>query len=301
MKPKGLTASFIFEAQSGNYGEGIGNISILKKLSRGDGSMYTYISRQALRYNIVEQMGCNSTPVEASGEGSKKVVQYAPSASITQYPEIDLFGYMKTAGSGENARTRSAVVRLSHAIALEPYSSDMDFSTNMGLARRNNLDNNISQSEIHHSFYAYTIAVDLERVGVEQDVNGKIVEEIKEAGEKANRIKNFLHTLQYLYRDIKGRRENLAPVFAIGGVYDRKNPFFENRLLVSKGKLRLDTLTSVLAAQKEIKEQTLVGLVEGVFANSADISTEYKAIPMAKFFDELCDKVGAYYHESSQN
>jgi CRISPR-associated protein Cst2 len=28
----------------------------------------------------------------------------------------------------------------------------------------------------------------------------------------------------FLYRDIRGRREDLKPLFAIGGVYDIKNP-----------------------------------------------------------------------------
>ena len=31
--------------------------------------------------------------------------------------------------------------------------------------------------------------------------------------------------MQYLYRDIKGRRENLSPLFVIGGRYSRKIRF----------------------------------------------------------------------------
>ena len=50
---KGLSITLVFNASSLNYGEGIGNISELKKLTRGDGSVYTYVSRQALRYDIV--------------------------------------------------------------------------------------------------------------------------------------------------------------------------------------------------------------------------------------------------------
>jgi len=65
-------------------------------------------------------MGCDNTPVEAVGSGSKKVLQFHSDADIITYPEIDLFGYMKT-DSGEKATTRSAVIRLSNAIALEPY------------------------------------------------------------------------------------------------------------------------------------------------------------------------------------
>jgi CRISPR-associated protein Cst2 len=51
MKAKGLTVSIIFDAMSLNYGEGVGNISELKKLSR-NGELYSYESRQAIRYDI---------------------------------------------------------------------------------------------------------------------------------------------------------------------------------------------------------------------------------------------------------
>ena len=52
MKREGLTITMIFLAESANYGEGIGNISSLKKMTRGNHEQYSYISRQAMRYNI---------------------------------------------------------------------------------------------------------------------------------------------------------------------------------------------------------------------------------------------------------
>lgn len=55
----------------------------------------------------------------------------------------------------------------------------------MGLAKRQNLDNGIAQSEIHRSYYAYTISVDLDRVGIDGEINVS-----KE--EKAKRVKHFL-------------------------------------------------------------------------------------------------------------
>lgn len=57
MEKKGLTFTAVFLAQSANYGEGIGNVAALKKISRNRGEQYTYISRQAIRYNIIEQLG----------------------------------------------------------------------------------------------------------------------------------------------------------------------------------------------------------------------------------------------------
>ena len=82
MKNKGLTMTIIMESESANYGEGFGNITTLKKLTRGDGNSYTYISRQALRYNIVEQLIWDNTPVKAIGSGEKKVIQFDPDATI---------------------------------------------------------------------------------------------------------------------------------------------------------------------------------------------------------------------------
>ena len=54
----------IFLAESANYGESVGNVSSLKKISRGQGDQYTYISRQAIRFNIAEQLGEEPAPVE---------------------------------------------------------------------------------------------------------------------------------------------------------------------------------------------------------------------------------------------
>ena len=73
------------------------------------------------------------------------VVQFAADASIEKYPEVDLFGYMKTVSKKDDAAggasTRSAVVRLSNATSLESFNSDLDFLTNMGLAKRKGFDN----------------------------------------------------------------------------------------------------------------------------------------------------------------
>ena len=59
LKAKGLTITAIFEAESANYGEAIGNVASLKKVARDNGEQYSYISRQAIRYNIIEQLGAS--------------------------------------------------------------------------------------------------------------------------------------------------------------------------------------------------------------------------------------------------
>ena len=304
MENKGLTLSIIFEAESANYGEGFGNISSLKKMSRGDGYSYSYISRQALRYNIIEQLKWNTTVAI-----DKKVVQYDKKSSIKDCPEIDLFGYMKTGDNSINgtSNTRSAAVRLSNAIALENYNSDLDFLTNMALAKRGNFENMIAQSEIHKSYYAYTVTIDLDRVGIDEVITEyvkgkeakKEIIEI-EKSERAKRVNDLLKILKTLYRDIRGRRENLSPIFIIGGVYNIKNPFFENRLKVNKNNLDIDIILKTIDIDKEVKSNTIVGYIGNIFNNSKEIeeglkTKELKTKSISEVFDYLSEEVNKYY------
>lgn len=300
MENKGLTLSIIFEAESANYGEGFGNISSLKKMSRGDGYSYSYISRQALGYNIRKQLKWNNTPVS----DKDKVVQHDKDASIKDYPEIDLFGYMKTGKNSINgtSNTRSATVRLSNAIALENYNSDLDFLTNMALAKRGNFENMIAQSEIHKSYYAYTVTIDLDRVGIDEViteyVNGEEPKKEKieiDKSERAKRVNDLLKILKTLYRDIRGRRENLTPIFIIGGVYNIKNPFFENRLRVSKNNLDIDIILNTIDIDKEVKNNTVVGYIGNIFNNSKEIEEELKTKSIPEVFDYLSEEVNKYY------
>ena len=294
MENKGLTLSIIFEAESSNYGEGGSNYSSLKKMNRGDGYTYSYISRQALRYSIIKQLGWDNTPVEVAGSGDKKVVQFKPDAYINKHPEIDLFGYMKTV-KGNNAIIRSAVVRLSNAISLENYNADTDFLNNMGLAKRANVDNNLAQIEIHKSYYAYTITIDLERVGVGDNENEKKDLSVSEKKTSADRVNSFLNVLKTLYRDIRGRRENLSPIFIIGGVYNIKNPFFENRLRVNKNCLDIKTILNTINIDKEVKNNTVSGYIGNIFNNSKQIEEELKTKSIPEVFDYLSEEVNKYY------
>lgn len=288
MNRNGLTMTIIFQAESANFGEGIGNLTVLKKYSRGDKNQYTYISRQALRYNIIQQLGYDNTPI--SNESG--VVQFAADASIDKYPEVDFFGYMKTVSKKDNSAgkssTRSAVVRLSNAVSLEPFNSDLDFLTNMGLAKREGYENAIAQSEIHRSLYAYTITIDLDRIGEDGDISIPV-------DEKINRIETLLKAIMFLYRDIKGRRENLSPLFVIGGVFSRKNPFFSNAINVNNGNLNISSIKSVLDMMQEEKEFVKVGLVNGIFNNEDDIINELNAKGVGEIFNEIIDDMKKAY------
>lgn len=296
MDKKGLTFTAIFLAESANYGEGIGNVATLKKISRNRGEQYTYISRQAIRYNIVEQLDENKANVKAEGSGDKKVVQFSAETTIKDYPELDFFGYMKTV-KGDNSKNRSAIVRLSNAVSLETFKGDLEFLTNKGLVdridRNEKVFPNIAQAEIHKSYYKYTVTIDLDKIGIDE------LDEIEiENEEKARRVNKLLDTISLLYRDIRGRREDLKPLFIIGGVYDIKNPFFENVVDVRNNKILVEKLTSGI--YDFIENDTAAGIVKEQFENDTELETELakkniKVLNVPEFFKQLKNKIDEYY------
>jgi len=289
---KYLHLAIVFKASNLNYGEGVGNILTLKKITT-EGKNYSYISRQALRYDIVRMLdelyGYRLTKVNKNAG----VIQFTEDATINDFPEIDFFGYMKTKGSN---KIRKAVVRLTDAVSLEPFNNEIEFGTNKGLADREKLDNDIFQAEIHRSYYCYTITCNLAEIGIDPVYEITLSQE-----ERAERVKKLLNVIKLLNRDIRGKRENLSPLFVIGGLYDVGNPFFYNRIKLSftKDKILLNEklINSTLAIktfEKTVGEQSLLGCIDGEFANIENISVSEKHA-IEEFFKELEKKIDNFY------
>ncbi|KRQ85891.1 hypothetical protein ABG79_02315 [Caloramator mitchellensis] len=293
---KTVSMSVIFQAQSLNYGEGTGNISELKKLTRGNGSQQTVASRQCLRYDIVRLGSSIFNWNLQVVDKSKGTVQFKDDLTIKESEEMDLFGYMKTK-EGEGGTTRPAVVRLSFATSLEPYRNDVEFLSNKGLADRINEDANIANIEQHLSFYTYTINIDLDKVGKDNSIS-------LDNGKRYERIEQLLEIIKILNRNIRGRQENLSPLFIIGGVYDFPNPFFQGRIKLINVKesfgIDLEPIKSTMdisVLNKKVKDTTYAGLVNGVFANESDLKSEFKEklLTVNEFFENIKREVRAYY------
>lgn len=295
-KKKGLSITLVFKAASLNYGEGIGNISELKKLTRGDGSVYTFASRQALRYDIVrlgnKMFDWNLEVVDKS----KGTVQFKEELTIEDSEEMDLFGYMKTV-KNDGSSVRSAAVRLSNAISLEEYKSDMEFLNNKGLADRIGEFPNLANIEQHLSYYTYTITIDLEKVGVDNEV--EITNE-----EKVRRVNQLLDVIKVLNREIRGREENLSPVFVIGGMYNINSPFYLGRIKLTgkDGEFNLDTemlkdTSTLTIGETSIFEDTKLGMLKNSFKNDEKIEEAFngKVSNIEKFFKNLKEEVTEYY------
>ena len=300
-KKSGLTITMIFKAQSLNYSEGIGNIAELKKLTRGNGDVYTFASRQALRYDIArlgnEMFNWNLQVVDKD----KKTVQFSEKYTIEDSEEMDLFGYMRTIEKSDDkdggANVRSAVVRLSNAISLEKYKSDIEFLSNKGMADRIKEHPNIANLEQHLSYYTYTVTIDLSKVGIDCDI--ELSNEVKR-----NRVIQLLEILKVLNRNIRGREENLSPVFVIGGIYTLNSPFFLGRIALNdkKEKFELDVdmlkdAMSLKLGEEFIKDDTRVGIVKNTFSNEDKINemVDNKVGTVQEFFEDIESKVSEYY------
>lgn len=294
---KHLHLAIIFKASNLNYGESIGNILSLKKMA-SEGKNYSYASRQALRYDIVRLLNENYNFGLTPTDRESGVVQFREDASIKDYPEIDFFGYMKTGTS----KMRTGIVRLTDATSLEPFNNDMDFANNMGLANRNNqkLDNDIFQSEIHKTYYSYTITFNLDDIGQDIHDNVSLTNAVK-----TERVKALCNVLKLLYRDIRGKRENLSPLFIIGGLYDCGNPFFYNRLKLEFKKegnfLNAGMINDILAVtmppkNATVESQTVIGYVNGEFENIKEIKIEKSSVlSIENFFAGLTNSIDQYY------
>lgn len=294
---KGLSITMIFKASSMNYGESIGNISELKKLTRGDGSVYTFASRQAIRYDIVrlgkKMFNWKYDDIVDAKEGT---VQFSKGLTIEDSEEMDLFGYFRTIKK-ENSDTRSAAVRLSNAISLEEYKGDMEFLTNKGLADRISRHADPVNIEQHLSYYTYTITIDLEKIGKDGEI------ELSNE-EKTKRINQLLDIVKILNREIRGREENLSPVFIIGGMYDINSPFFLGRIKLNgkDGQFSIDTemlkdTATLTIGENSISEDTRVGIVKNTFKNEKEIEEifEGKTTNIEEFFKKLKEEVEEYY------
>jgi CRISPR-associated protein Cst2 len=321
-----LTLTIITQrATSLNYGENIGNVSILKKLSLGDHSQITYVSDKALKYDIrrkgKEEKGWRLLDekvkelIEKSKDGKKLNVDKFAKELIQEYQEFDLFGGLLTNLKGADGKKlelsygdsvkRTAPVKVTYAFSISKFQGDMDFMNNIEAYNRyiRHIEQKdaqvITQSEQHTAHYYYAIAVDLDRIGVWEAENG--TEDVIPAEEKAKRVKDLLDIIRTLSRQIRGRYENLSPIFVIGGIYKVKNPFFMGCISAKEtedGKLLLDINRLLdckgIIPEKE-RDNTLCGLLSGFFANEQEIREKLNCKSVREVFEELKNRVGEIY------
>ena len=290
MKNTALTLTVITNMTS-NYGEGLGNISSVQKVYRG-GKEYATRSRESLKNAICVQAGLYDD-LQTSVDGAmQKLVTKDINAATCKALEG---GYMSTK---DVTYIRNSSFYLTDAVSVEPFISDARFHNNLYLATNFAKANGLNvqndskdcglmpyQYEYDKSIKIYSITIDLEKVGVDQNFDAEASNE-----EKCSRVLSIIDAVENLSLVVKGNLDNAEPIFIAGGLSPRKTHMFENAVRVVGKNLVVEP----------IKEKLEMGfscdlMRNGQLGNEDEIVIELNPTTVPKFFNQLREDVKAYF------
>lgn len=296
MKKRALTLTVVANMTS-NYSEGLGNIASVQKVFKNR-RVYTVRSRESLKNAIMVESGMyDDLKTEVDG-ATQKLVTNELNASNCRALEG---GYMSTKGT---TNIRKSSFYLTDAISCESFVNETRFHNNLYLANNYADANNINlqekskesglmpyQYEYDKSLKVYSITIDLDMIG--KDENFEQEEGYKEADntEKAARVNALIDTVENLSLTVKGNLDNAEPIFVVGGLSERKTHYFENVVKVEEDKL---VLSKDLIGK--VNKGYHVGLLQGKsLQNENEIIRELEPVSIIEFFDIVRNEVNAYF------
>ncbi len=293
---KALTLTVVANMTS-NYSEGLGNIASVQKVFKNR-KVYTIRSRESLKNAIMVQSGMyDDLQTEVDG-ATQKLANKDLNASNCRALEG---GYMSTKGT---TNIRKSSFYLTDAISCESFVNENRFHNNLYMATNSAKLQNINiqekpreaglmpyQYEYDKSLKIYSMTIDLEMIGKDENFEQEKCYKEAENTEKADRVNSILNAIESLSLTVKGNLDNAEPVFIVGGLSDRKTHYFENVIKVEEEKLVLsDDL------KDKIDRGYKVALLEGrTLQNESEIKEKLNTISVTKFFDELRADVNAYF------
>ena len=290
MKNTALTLTVIANMTS-NYGEGLGNISSVQKVYRG-GKEYATRSRESLKNAICVQAGLYDD-LQTSVDGAvQKLVTEDVNAATCKALEG---GYMSTK---DVTYIRNSSFYLTDAVSVEPFISDARFHNNLYLATNFAKANGLNvqndskdcglmpyQYEYDKSIKIYSITIDLEKVGVDQNFDAEASNE-----EKCSRVLSIIDAVENLSLVVKGNLDNAEPIFIAGGLSPRKTHMFENAVRVVGKNLVVEPI------KEKLEMGFSCGLMRnGQLGNEDEIVRELNPTTVPKFFNQLREDVKAYF------
>lgn len=289
---KALTLTVVANMTS-NYGENLGNISSTHKVYK-NGREYAIRSRESLKNAICVQAGLYDDLQTDVNGATQKVATKELNASNCRGLEG---GYMYTK---DVTYIRNSSFYLTDAIAVEPFINDTRFHNNLYLATNYANANGLNiqnkdeakttglmpyQYEFDKSMKIYSLTIDLEKVGVDDNFNVEA-----DNTEKAERVCNILDTIENLSLVVKGNLDNAEPIFVVGGMSERKTHMFENSVTVTNGRLSIEPIKEKIA-----DNYSCAMIKNDQFKNQDEIVKELNPISVHKFFEALKEQVKNYY------
>ena len=288
---KALTLTIVANMTS-NYSERLGNISSVQKVYKNR-KIYTVRSKESLKNAICVQSGLYDDLKTELDKTMQKMANEEVNAATCRALEG---GYMNTQGT---THVRKSSFYLTDAIACDSFINEARFHNNLYLATVHAKANGLNvqndsedvglmpyQYEYDKSLKTYSITIDLEAIGKDENFNAEADNE-----EKAFRVNSILSTIENLSLVVKGNMDNAEPIFAVGGISNRKTHYFENVVNVKGQKLILST-----DLKDKIGNQYHVALLEsGVLEKEAEIERELHPLTIANLFNMLRQEVNKYY------
>lgn len=292
MKKTALTLTVIANMTS-NYGESLGNISSVQKVFR-EGREYATRSRESLKNAICVQAGLYEDLQTSLDGAMQKLVNKDINAATCKALEG---GYMSTK---DVTYIRNSSFYLTDAVAAEPFISDTRFHNNLYLATNYAKANGLSvqndadkcglmpyQYEYDKSIKIYSLTIDLEKVGVDENFGTEADNE-----EKLSRVLAIIDAVENLALVVKGNLDNAEPIFVVGGLSPKKTHMFENAVRAAGKNLVIEP----------IKEKLETGFSCGLMrnrqlGNEDEIVRELNPKTVPKFFGDLREEVKEYFKD----
>ena len=294
MKNMALT---VVANMTSNYGEGLGNVGSVQKIYR-NGKSYAIRSRESMKNAIMIQSGLyDDLEVQVDKSVNQKEVSEDINASNNRALEG---GYMNTSG---NTKIRKSSFYLTDAISFNTFINETRFHNNLYLAQTYAQQHGISvqdkakeaglmpyQYEYDKSLKRYSLTIDLDKIGVDENYDAEA-----DVEEKIFRVQALLVAVKTLSLVVKGNLDNAEPILIVGGIGKRKTHYFENVIQIDNLKLKIGN-----DLKSKLSEGYSVGLLEGYnLENEEEIKSELTPVSIEEFFKNLNEEVRAHYEGST--
>lgn len=282
-----------------NSGEGESNLVDVKKFKRS-GIEYPYVSGQAMRYYIKEAIRRNLSENEFMCVPDDRG---EPCGEPEKCIGCDLFGFMK-AVKDKGAETRVSPVKVSPAIGLLPFedNSTLDFLTRRHKGTEK-AEGDIVNVELGVNIYKAGMAIDVQRVGGEEKIDGRQVkiEYFIDDNERKKRIAKLLNAIRFLTDYSKQARllTDFTPDFIIIAFQDIYSHRLQKAIEFKDGKLDIERLNAIIKEVKQYSPAIFVGLLPSTLENEKEVLKALNALGLeVKTPDEAIKDAINYLNKS---
>lgn len=270
-----------------NAGEGETNLVDVKKY-RSQGVEYPYVSGQAMRFYLRESIRRTL---------DKKVTMCVPDergetcGDPKKCLNCDLFGFMRTIKKSKEkgketiggAARRVSPVKVAPAMGLLPFDENavLDFLTRRHQKEKGELEGDIANVEIGTNVYRCGAAIDIRRVGAEENWSGGEVkvDEFLSGTAKLERVRKVIDGIRFISDYSKQARllTDFTPDVLCISFQTRYSHRLQKLFELNK-ELTLDPrrVKEILADVTGYSDKVLFGLISGLIKNEDEIIKVFK-------------------------